>query len=637
MAQVFSEDVKPSLLVVNQLLNWVGDYQFTLITPTLDPSIDWEALDQQNACLRLQHDTYFHGVITSIHCFSNENQDFFLQITLSSPLLKLHTLSKNQYFNDVPLSEVIQTFCSEANIPSDCLSFQLATKEVRHGFILQHQETDWQCFKRLIADQGWYVAIDNDKENYRIVITDLVPFVSNEVAVEVIPNGSLMSHQERLKKTATLIKYHHALSIKTFKVDRFSDLHPNQNLAADCHWKGSGLGRRYCFGGSFESQQQAMQAVTILQQASTCLSEYLIVELNCSLIAVGTTVKVQSHAYSWLADTYQVIAVKIFWQDSRYFPEPKQSMQLILIKKETIFRNALQETKPIDLIAATVIGLPEEKQLKEVGRYRVQLDNYQLKTANYPAVRMLYPLTGDATGFHFSLTPGTRLRIGFLYQRTYEPVILGAITAEQSIVTRSNHTSYRLKTAQGFEWQISEANEGHENSLSAPNESTGFILKQHANEAGIWFWSQGSKTIEAKGMIQMASSADHHQTHHEFKLKALAEHQISAQKKVSLRATISHHLAHTIKITTKEKHLVGEALTLSAKHLHCLGHADSFHFTKEGTYLQAGSGMSLSGAEQISLKVGSAELSIYSGTLRLRAPKIVLNTQTILTGMVSYA
>ncbi len=623
------------LPLIEKSLNWLGDYQFTLTTPPLKLSIDWQSLLHKDAVLCLQETTWFHGIITAMQYFSNENSDFFLRIILSSPLLKLHTEIKNQYFSGVSFATVIRIFCKEAFIAQDCFSIRLSAKEIIHELILQHQETDWQCFKRLLAEHGWYVAIENSKENYRILIMDCLPPANSEYVVELIPDHASIPHQGVLQRLGTLIRYHHALGIKAFKVARFSDLHPNQNLAASCSSMGQGIGHRYCFGGFFESHQQARQIATVLQQASTCLNEYLEIDLKWPFVAMGSLISIQSDAYPWLADLYQVIAVKLMWKEAAYFSEPTQRLRITLIKKTTTYRNALQEHKSIDLISATVIGVPEEELLKKVGRYRVQLDHYQNKTPAYPAVRMVYPLAGDATGFHFLLTPGSRVRIGFLYHTSNEPVILGAISSEKNIVTRSNQNSYRLRTQAGFEWQIQEEG-GHENSLFAPEKSAGFLLKRQGTESGIWFWSRGSQTIEAKGSIQMLSNQTHQQTHHAFQLKAQSDHQMSAQKTITFHAKTAHHQAKEIQITTKEMHWVGETWSLMAKQLRYVNHANSDHIIRGTTHLQGDKGIALMGAERISFKVGMSELSIYAGVFTLRSPKIVLNARSILTGAVSY-
>ncbi len=627
-------------LVLDKYLNWIGDYQFTLTTPTLGLSFDWASLEQHAACLCLQENTYFHGVIVLVQCFSNENSAFFLKISLASPLLKLHTQQKNQYFSGVPISQVIRLLFADANMSVDQLVFQLAAQEPRREFILQHQETDWQCFKRLVAEQGWYVILENTKETYRIVIRDVLSAQGSVVSVEILSKKALIAPEDIPNKkvaTATLIGYQHDLAIKTFKVDRFSDLHPNQNLSAECVVEGAGIGRWYCFGGFFESNQQAQQVATILQQASTCCSERVIIELEWSLIDLGSTVNVQSSAHSWLVGSYQVIAMSLLWKEAQYFTDSMQKVRLVLIKRSVVYRNPLALVKPMDLIAATVIGSPEELQLKKVGRYRVQLDNYHLKTSCHPAVRMLYPLSGDGRGFHFSVTAGTRVRIGFLYHQINEPIILGAVTSVDNIVTRANQNSYRLKTALGFEWQIQESEGCHENALFAPDQSAGFILKQGQEDSGIWFWSQGSKTIQAKGAIHMVSDAEHRQTHHQLQVKTLSEHQVQAQKTVTLRANIAHHHAQTMRITAKEMRLVGETWRVSAKNIHFSSQLAVKQLIQNHASLISETGMHIAGAQGVVFKVGNAELSICADGFKLRAPKIVLNARTILTGALNYA
>ncbi len=573
-----------------------------------------------------------------MRCFSNENAAFFLKISLSSPLLKLDSQKKNQYFSGVTISEVIRLLFADANMSVAQLVFQLAAQEPYREFILQHQETDWLFFKRLIAEQGWYVTVENTKENYRIVIRDLLATKEFEVSVEIISKKALLEPAGiQDKKVATLIKYQHDLAIKTFKVDRFSDLHPNQNLSAESATESAGIGRRYFFGGFFESNHQAQQVASILQQASTCCSEQLIIELEWPLIEIGTAVRVQSGPHPWLVGNYQVIAVSLVWRDERYFSDPTQKMRLVLIKQSLIYRNTLVRVMPIDLIAATVMGAPESVQLKKVGRYLIKLDNYCLKTRKYPAVRMLYPLSGDGRGFHFSVTAGSRVRIGFLYHQINEPIILGAISSADNVVTRSNQNCYRLKTALGFEWQIQESDGMYENSLFAPDKSAGFSLKQQQEDSGIWFWSKGSKTIQAKGAIHMVSAAEHRQTHHQLRLKTLSEHQIQAQKTITLCAKIAHHHAHTMHITTKEMRLVGETWSVAAKNIYFSSQAVVNQLIEKNACLVGETGMRIVGDQGVVFKVGNAELRISADGFQLRAPQITLNAQTILTGALSYA
>lgn len=617
----------------------MGDYQFTLTTPTVDPSKDWLSLAQHTACLALSDNKHFHGIITFVQCFSNENTACFLSIAFSSPLLKLHTQKKNQYFSGVTISQVLRILLSEAGLHEEQFVFQLAAKEYRREFILQHQETDWQHFKRLITEQGWYVTVENTKDNYRIVITDALLIGKSAISVDVLSKSRLLPPSDsRDKKTAVLITHHQQLVTKAFKVDRFSDLHPNQTLSSELNAEGVGIGRRYCFGGFFESNYEAQQVATILQQASACSAEQIVIELELPVIELGATLLLQSKSYPWLAGAYQVIALSLLWKEARYFSEPVQKMRLALIKRAIIYRHSPIAANPIDLIAGTVMGSPEDVRLKSVGRYCVQLDNYCLKTEKHPAIRMLYPLSGDVRGFHFSVTPGSRVRIGFLYHQITEPIILGAVTSTtDNIVTRSNQNSYRLKTALGFEWQIQEYQGGHENALFAPDQSAGFILKNQKQESGIWFWSKGSQIIEAKGNIQMTSAAEHRQTHHRLQLKTLSEHQVQVKNTLTLSAKIAHHHAKTMHIRSKEIHLLGEIWCIAAKNIQFFSQTTVNQLVQNQASFVSEAGMRMIGEQGVVFKVGCSELSISAHGFAFRAPKIVLNAGTILTGALSYA
>lgn len=118
------------------------------------------------------------------------------------------------------------------------------------------------------------------------------------------------------------------------------------------------------------------------------------------------------------------------------------------------------------------------EHVDEAGRYYISPDYDETCTVNTYPVRLAQPCVGSQIGFHFPLIKYTKIMMTHINGDPDRPVIVGVMPSESKPhpVTALNHSQHIVRTPQGNEWLIEDADNNSGMQFTTGNTQAGLYL-----------------------------------------------------------------------------------------------------------------------------------------------------------------
>ena len=410
------------------------DYYVLKLTLTVDKPLDfigvkakakiWDCFGYQQSHL---------GIINKTICIGRQGNALKYQVFLSSFLHQLVITRHPHYFCDTPLAKIISAILS-------CSSF--VKPEIRLNFnpnisLTPYAENNWLLLKSLAHQYGF-------------------AFYEQE--------GSLLVSDSHKPKPSTLdildCHHQHALDAGVYEVshlyqeinDAFFLYADNEKFKQKFHQRGSPQALSHHIYFDIQDEKTLNNYEQRLKQLRWLREVYFLKTNQCSL-KVGARISIKS------LPTLQIIAcnahctnfgyeANLTLTPSPFSPIPKfiSHYKLTINEKLSAFLDMPSEYNDEELHLAVIASEVDDQGFYQ---FYLLLDEKQTHFGlGKRKARLLHPLVGKNSGFHFPLPMGTRVVVTKVH--TY-PVILGALPSESmpSPVTSINSYENRLMTSGG--------------------------------------------------------------------------------------------------------------------------------------------------------------------------------------------
>ena len=453
-------------------------YAFNIDLASDEPGIDIDRVINMPARLSIEKDGQqrnIHGVLQVFEQADEALAGHYYYQAVLVPRLWLMTLSRqNQIYQNKTVPEIIQAeLLSSQNkgaavgISADDFEFRLTQTYVRHEYIVQYAESDFNFISRLMEHEGLFYYFEQVDGKEKLVITDNnihLRVIAEDPAVTYRPASGMSSSDEnsvrdfackrqRIPGRVILKDYNYRMPHLPLQAEKAVDP-ASHGLVCDYgdHFKIPEEGQSLA---SIRAQE-ILARQTVYHGHSDCihfqpagkftLEDHFRTSFNQDYIL--TSVYHEGHQMlSGIADQapdhiagndyrnrFQAIAANVAFRPARVTPKPK----LYGIMNAHVDSSLLEDRAEID----------------DQGRYKVimpfdisgQADG---KATRY--IRMAQPYGGQDQGMHFPLRKNTEVIWTCIDGDPDRPIIIGTVPnpLTPSLVNSGNHTRNIIKTSHG--------------------------------------------------------------------------------------------------------------------------------------------------------------------------------------------
>jgi uncharacterized protein involved in type VI secretion and phage assembly len=306
--------------------------------------------------------------------------------------------------------------------------------------------------------------------------------------------------------------------------------------------------------------------------------------------------------------------------------------------------------KVIHHTSAYIAGETDMPYLNEQGHYKLRfpLDEHQYAPAELLSVPMVQPIGGDGSGYHFPLTPGTAVMVGFLNDDINQPLILGSRPSVNSTspVTEANATEHVIRTRAGHEMIFDDNPQSPSIKLASSQAQNHLTLTEAAENSKIELHSVGDIHLQSQQNI-VKNSEDLHtlksQSHHStvqgqhtavidesLSLNAGKNLNLSSKGNMQLESTAGNIVLHSGDDADISS---GKDLTLNSRK------GDINFHSEQDIHLQTTKGLKIQNTDHsqpIQLQGPNKAIELKSGKATLRGKNITITApQVYLQGEVA--
>ncbi|MBN6065329.1 type VI secretion system tip protein VgrG [Aggregatibacter actinomycetemcomitans] len=356
-----------------------------------------------------------------------------LQIT--ADLWRATLRHNSRIFQQKDIQTILSAILAENKVAD--YAFILRGEHPRREFCVQYQETDFEFFQRITAEEGIYYYFEQNNGQHRLILSDDAETLNSEKAVSIPYNVN--KNAQLQEKCITTFNRSERVRPSQVSLKDYTFKKPNwaaqfESTAKDAENQRSGY-EHYDFPGRFKDargkQYSQYRLDSLRQDAHLGWGES-----NSAQLHPGTLFQLKNHSTE---------SLNTFWQltDIEYHGQQPQSSELEAGEKGTILTNrfyfiprdqtwrAPQQTKPrVDgPQMAIVVGPPgEEIYTDKYGRIRLQFlwdreGEYNDHSSCW--IRVTQPWAGKGWGMMAIPRIGHEVLVDFLEGDPDQPIVTG--------------------------------------------------------------------------------------------------------------------------------------------------------------------------------------------------------------------
>ncbi len=348
------------------------------------------------------------------------------------------------------------------NLAETDLELRLVRAHPARDFVLQYDESDFDFLSRLLEREGVFYFFEGDETGERLVLSDdsqsLSPVSGGPATLAHRPRRSLARPEELALYDLELES--RALPAKVLLTD-YNDALPKSDLTTEAQVDPQGHGVVFCAEEHYHSRDEgdALAAVRAAEIASG--ARLLRGASNAPHLSPGHLFTLVEHPDPAFNDSYLVTAVEhavdLFTRESKR-DAPVYENRFQAIPANAPYAPPRRTARPRigGLLLAHIGGTRDDRrsEIDDQGRYRVR---FAFDLSGRPdgqascRLRRLQPSGGENAGFHFPLSRGTEVAVGFEKGDPDRPVILGALDNPMtpSVISDRSRLISRIRTAAG--------------------------------------------------------------------------------------------------------------------------------------------------------------------------------------------
>ena len=458
--------------------------------------------DTATLCLRsTEFEEFFHGVLTEFETLRCVDGFCHCRAVLAP---RLSLLTRTHGFR-VFLEKDARAIVSEIlvlNGFSENLDFEFRLKEtyVKHGFVLQYDESDFAFISRRLEHEGLFYFFEHQGDKDKLIITD------TNMAFESAPWGSVVDYlpPSGLQKTNSSnvldsFTQHSRSVVGKVKVRDYNYETPDKTIESDASIDKGGQGAVYLYGEHVRTPSHAARLAKVRAEEIGCRRMTFHATGQHVGLRPGRLFSLAGHYREPCNREYLVIEATHRGAQDAYLaaglkvalgPEEQigRRSELVCIASDVAFRPARTTPWPrIDGALPARIdaeGTGQYAELDALGRYHVifhfDASGRDQARASCP-LRKVEPYVGADHGMHFPLHKGTEVLVVFKDGHPDRPLIAGALPdpLHPSPVNDTNQTK-SLITSSGQNKIHIEDNEGQQRILlSSPTAGSFLRLGAH--------------------------------------------------------------------------------------------------------------------------------------------------------------
>jgi len=603
-----------------------------------------------------QNNQYLHGIIAEVTLRPNAPYGYRCCLKLCSPLAPLVHSFHERVFIDKTAPDIIRTHL-RAYLDKQGCEYQLQLKETYPTIAcwVQHEENDYDNLLRLMNRYGLYFYFDQSDTNATLIITDHTP--------NTVPSAPLIFGDAESPNLYSLMPAFQ----RTIDIHIFSDYDaqaPNLPLKSQ-HNTASGIpgyGTFHHHGQGGTSEHENRWVTRVFQESIDWQRETYHADSTHRDLQPGQIIAITEHPIASYNRAYLIVRVMHYYhqtedqasnatshtqkltniqeftntQASTRPAHPSYHNDLLLIPAETPFRNP--EHRPLRQYSAMrgVLESSEHDSLdkNQTGyyRFRYPFDTSDTKDTNPKALTspqtrfMQIAASANDTcyGMHLPNAPGTEVEIIFLYGNINQPVIVGAIPPEASVVTNQNPYQHRFVTPKGQEWCFDDTPDNEQILLKTSSDTDFFRLQNHPTQPGVTFETRtGAMALQANQDIQFKTSANLRLQANNYHLAIQQDYVLTVEEGIEWRAGENFFLsAEIIELHSSEHTLMSQQNILgSAKTLSFPNAAANYHFLSEqGDLVISAEGLQCAAESALVLEQAGASIRIENNEIHIHSP-----------------
>ncbi|NLL13816.1 MAG: type VI secretion system tip protein VgrG [Fibrobacter sp.] len=408
----------------------------------------------------------YSGIVVEFELLDGDSQKCSYRAMLVASLWITRLNYRSRIFQNMTISEIIQSVLKEANIGNFSIDLSSGTK---HEYIVQYQETDLNFISRLMEGAGiFYYFREPPKSGDQIkpgasceqlIITDNPKFERIEEPSGIIyrPSDGMakMSGREKFESVNT-VRFSKSIIQSEVVVKSYNYRCPEVTIAGKQPISSGNYGTFYEYGGSYKTVDDAQKGAQLICKRLQTRQHRISGTGDCRGFRAGYSFELQEHKIARLCIPYIITEVI----HSGGCGDNTYHNQFLAIPAEMASRFAPEKSasdpKVSGILSAQIEGNEEAyATIDDKGRYRVRLPFDLSSNSNNcngsKQIRLAQPYCGSQYGFHFPSHQGTEMVLACVDGDPNKPVGIGTVPNANTIspVIAINKHENLIKTAGG--------------------------------------------------------------------------------------------------------------------------------------------------------------------------------------------
>jgi len=585
---------------------------------------------------------YFHGYITKV---SDNN------LTLRSPLFPLSLGCHSQVYRNKTIGEICETLLLNAECD---YQLSLIKDYPRREFVMQYQQNDLFFLQQQLCYWGLFFIFVQDADSVRLCIRDTLPQASDVRSLTYVPGSGEVANE---KYIYALQSQYRLLAENIFFNDYNPDApHLDLRLQSATNSTIPAYGTDYRYGTNYPEPEEGAALLESRQHALDSMRHRLTAWTTAANLEPGQLIRIHGNTHH--AGDYHILSIQHCGDQragnaGRLHGETSKGLryhnQLELMPANYDYRPhqssaAVQAYLPAMIDSANAADIP----LDEQGSYpiRFYFEAEDSSRDNNPYLRLAQPHSGSGFGYHFPLSSGSEVLVGFINGDSNRPLLCASLpnARQRSPITQRNATQHLLQTRSGqyllFEdrkqkQKITLATQGKNNFLELDAGRDQHRISLHSCEGDVQLAAHKTYQQHTQQLhINHAGHEHHIKVQGHYQLQTNAQHiAYQAGRDLKLKASTQDIILQT---TTDQLSLKSESeIRMESKHASQLDvtHGNLQLQVAQGHLnLHASHGIKLQSQAAITMTQGQGMVQLdAAGNLHLRAPQIHIRSQHLNT------
>ncbi|MCL9781220.1 type VI secretion system tip protein VgrG [Vibrio sp. S4M6] len=539
----------------------------------------------------------FCGLCTQISLtgFSQDKQLYYYQIKASDPLSLLSLRRSRQIFQNMSTTQILDSLLNDSGF-KNYFTYAVSGNGKNHNYCVQLDESDRTFIRRLLASEGWHYHIQQSSGKPIVVIAD-----SNQ-RFDSIDNATV-SYQKNSQTTfRTISNWRSNTCIGTSRVllaDHtldIADTFDSSEIKSASNYSPQNLGQEF-FGLGQENKSEILNAASFQMQAMDVDTNTSEADSNIAALSSGLKFSLTQHPLSELNQEYIVTQITHHINCEERGTTPTYRNEFTCIPARTTYRPPLIDKPKIHSLHTASVTGPSDNEIytDSAGRIKVLFHWDRNGTPDENSSCWLpvsQLLASKGFGTQFIPRVGDEVLVQYIDGNPDRPVVTGSVYNSQNTPPYSMASQIGLKTRTTPNGNSAQGNE--------------FVLNDEKDREQIFFHAERDLVFDVNN--------DYTAT-----IKGAKSTQVEKNVALTVKEGINACTEQELTMSSKENFSCDSEkdLTFSA--------SSNMSLSAHSSVTVDGSSISITGKNNIELKVESSKISISASGIELDAPKITIN------------